>query len=162
MNIILEGPDATGKSTLANKLIDKYNMQYSHFPSADLETHLNALDSTNTVFDRFHIGELVYPEIYNREPKFKNSIDDANTIMNKIVHNGDLLIIFITSDISILKQRLIDRGEYEYLNEIEQQNLLFREYAWVFNAWEYEGYYIIDIAKENAYNELDNWIAAKK
>lgn len=160
MNIILEGPDATGKTTLAEKLAAYSAMITVHFPSATLEEHLDALYKGDTVFDRFHIGELVYPEIYGREPKL--TFDDANNkIMRAIVDNNDLLIIFITSDINILKERLIERGEYNYLEEIEQQNELFKKYAYIFSAWEYSNMYIIDIAEEGAYDKLWEWIRSR-
>lgn len=160
MNVIIEGPDACGKSTLAKKLVDKYNMHYVHFPSADLETHMNSLLADNTVFDRFHIGELVYPEIYDREPKF-NGLEDANKIMKRIVDNNDILIIFRTSDLSILNDRLIARGELDYLEEIDEQNKLFTIYSSVFDVWEYNNYYVIDIAEDDAYDKLDAWIDSR-
>ena len=155
-NIILEGPDATGKTTLAEKLKKYTGADIVHFPSATYEEHIDALYRGNTIFDRFHIGELVYPEIYGREPKL--DFDEANKIMRSIVDNNDILVVFITSDINILKDRLIERGEYEYLDEIEQQNELFMKYAWIFYAWEYKNMYVIDIAQPDAYDKLWSWL----
>ncbi|MBQ6631024.1 MAG: hypothetical protein IJH55_02680, partial [Romboutsia sp.] len=159
MNIILEGPDGIGKSTLAYYIVNKYGFEYNHFPSADYDTHINALYKDNTVFDRFHIGELVYPEIYSRVPKL--NFDEANKIMRAIVDNNDIFIIFITSDTSILKERLKERGELNYLDEIDQQNELFMKYAYIFQAWEYKNFYIVDIAKENAYDNLYTLVDSK-
>lgn len=160
MNIILEGPDAVGKTTFAELLRDNYNMEIVHFPSATCQEHLDALYKDNTIFDRFHIGELVYPEIYGREPKL--DFDEANSkIMRAIVDNNDILIIYITSDLEILIQRLIERGEYNYLDEIEQQNELFKKYAYIFSAWEYENMYVIDIAQEGAYDRLTEWVKSR-
>lgn len=160
MNIILEGPDAVGKTTFAELLRDNYNMEIVHFPSATCQEHLDALYKDNTIFDRFHIGELVYPEIYGREPKL--DFNEANSkIMRAIVDNNDILIIYITSDLEILRQRLIERGEYNYLDEIEQQNELFKKYAYIFSAWEYENMYVIDIAQEGAYDRLTEWVKSR-
>lgn len=160
MNIILEGPDAVGKTTFAELLRDNYNMEIVHFPSATCQEHLDALYKDNTIFDRFHIGELVYPEIYGREPKL--DFDEANSkIMRAIVDNNDILIFYITSDLEILRQRLIERGEYNYLDEIEQQNELFKKYAHIFSAWEYENMYVIDIAQEGAYDRLTEWVKSR-
>lgn len=160
MNIILEGPDAVGKTTFAELLRDNYNMEIVHFPSATCQEHLDALYKDNTIFDRFHIGELVYPEIYGREPKL--DFDEANSkIMRAIVDNNDILIFYITSDLEILRQRLIERGEYNYLDEIEQQNELFKKYAYIFSAWEYENMYVIDIAQEGAYDRLTEWVKSR-
>ena len=160
MNIILEGPDAVGKTTFAEFLRENFTMDIVHFPSATCQEHLDALYKDNTIFDRFHIGELVYPEIYGREPKL--DFDEANSkIMRAIVDNNDILIIYITSNLEILKQRLIERGEYNYLDEIEQQNKLFKKYAYVFSAWEYENMYVIDIAQEGAYDRLTEWVKSR-
>ena len=64
MQIIIEGPDATGKSTLAEKVFKKYNMkQIIHSTSKtrnDYYYHADLLDyCEDTVFERFHIGEVV-------------------------------------------------------------------------------------------------------
>ena len=67
MNVILEGLDAAGKTTLAEKLRDKFGMSILHSTSKtrnDFHYHIDLLDyRTNTVFDRFHVGEYVYPVI---------------------------------------------------------------------------------------------------
>lgn len=148
-----------GKTTLANKCVKWFDMEYEHFPSADLDAHMNSLLRDNVFFDRHFVGELVYPEIYGREPKM--TFDDSLKIMRRIVDNNDLFIFMITSDLSIVKERLIERGELNYLEEIDQQNELFTKYAYIFDAWEYENFYICDIAQPNAYDKLDEWIKSK-
>lgn len=160
MNIILEGPDATGKTTLAEKLRDKFGMNIHHSTSKtrnDLNYHMDLLDyRQNTVFDRFHLGEMVYPEIYDRRAKLNQGEID---IINKaIIDNNDMLIIFITSNMDIIKERLIERGEENYIPEMEQQNELFIKAANYCKQMNYKNFYIIDIAEENSYDNLDNWI----
>lgn len=123
MNVIIEGPDATGKTTLANKLKEKYGFGIMHLTSKtpnDLKFHMQLLERDNMVYDRFMCGEMVYPQIYGRAPKL--SIDEVCKIMQRIVDNNDILIIMYASDINTLKKRLIERGELEYLKEIEEQN----------------------------------------
>ena len=160
MNIILEGPDAIGKSTLAEKLKNKYGMSIVNSTSKtrnDFYYHIDLLDyRENTVFDRFHVGEMVYPEIYGRECKL--SLDDFISINKRIVDNHDMIIIFYTSDINILKERLIERGELNYLEEIEQQNKLFLKWASIIDVHDYKLFKLVDIAKDSAYDALDNWI----
>lgn len=162
MNVIIEGPDASGKTTLAKKIAAKYKMAYLHLDENtpnDCRYHLSLLKEKNTIYDRFHIDELVYPKIYNRPPKI--TFVEANTIFRKVRTNGDLFIILYSSDINILKERLISRGEIDYLDEIEQQNILFIKYALVYKERNYKNFIAVDIADPLAYKNLDLWITEK-
>ena len=162
MNIIIEGPDATGKSTLASKL-KKLGMKVINSTSKtrnDFAYHMDLLNyQDNTVFDRFHVGEMVYPEIYGRKGMLTS--DEFIKITTRITENNDLFIVFYTSDIEVLKQRLIERGELNYLKEIELQNKLFMKWIYVINAYDYKNFIAIDVAKPLAYEELDDWIASR-
>ena len=165
MNIIIEGPDATGKTTLTNKLIKKYNMKSTHLSSDtknDFDFHDKLLDKNNYVYDRFFMGELVYPKLYNRKPKL--TFNETLKLMNKIVENNDIFIVFYASDIKTLKNRIKERGgkELKYLDEIEEQNKLFMQFAWVFNAYEYDNFICIDISNEENYKYLDDFIEKRK
>lgn len=159
MNVIIEGPDATGKTTLAEKLQKKYNMGYEHLTSStpnDLKFHIDLLDKDNMVYDRFMCGELVYPEIYHREPKM--TFNEVCKVMNKIVDNNDIFIIMYASDINILKERLIERGEIKYLKEIEQQNNLFQHVIYALDAFEYKNFIAVDVSNLENYDKLDKFI----
>ena len=161
MNVIIEGPDATGKTTLTNKLVNKYNMTPMHLNSStpnDYDFHNKLLNKNNMVYDRFFMGELVYPQIYHRKPKL--TFNESLELMKKIVKNNDLFIVLFASDINTLKNRLIERGgdELKYLDEIEQQNELFMKMAWCFKVFEYENFICVDISDEKNYAILDNII----
>ena len=161
MNVILEGPEAVGKTTLAEKLRDKYKMTIHHSTSKtrnDLGYHLDLLDyRKDTVFDRFHVGETVYPVVYKRDPQIADN--EFEIIEKRIIDNNDMFIIFYTSDLSIVNERLTARGEDSFIPLMELQNDLFRDYADSFEKkYNYKNFYAIDIAKPNAYDELDKWI----
>ena len=159
-SIICSGMDAVGKSYLCEKLVKKYNLNVIHSTaktSNTLEYHLNLLDyHTNTFFDRFHTGEMVFPFIYNREPKITE--EEFNMITQRIIDNNDLYIIMYSSDFNIIKKRLDERGE-DTAWEIEEQAKRYKEIAeYVKNKFNYKNFYACDIAEENAYDKLDSWI----
>lgn len=159
MNIILESPDACGKTTLAEKLQKKYGMGYYHCTAKtpnDFKFHSDLLDKDNMVYDRFMCGEYVYPKIYNRPPKM--TLEEIVKIMQKIVDNNDMLIIMYASDLNTLKERLIARGELNYLKEIEEQNKLFQEIAHILEVFEYKNFVTVDVSKLENYEKLDNFI----
>ena len=160
MNVILEGLDAAGKTTLAEKLRDKYGMSILHSTAKtrnDLHYHIDLLDyRTNTAFDRFHIGEYVYPEVYHRP--YKLSKDDFAEIEKRIIDNNDILIVFVASDMEVINKRLIARGEEEYLKEMAEQNKYFMSYIKRFEKYNYKNFYVIDVAEKNCYKKLDDWI----
>ena len=160
MNVILEGLDAAGKTTLAEKLRDKYGMSILHSTAStrnDLAYHIDLLDyREKTVFDRFHVGEWVYPEVYGRPAKM--TLEDFKTVEKRIIDNNDMFIIFITSDMEIINNRLIERGEENYLKEMAAQNRWFKDYVKRFKQYNYKNFYVIDVAEEGCYDRLDKWI----
>lgn len=141
---------AVGKSTLANYLNDKYDLEIIHLSSETpntLEYHLDLLKQDNIVLDRANIGEIVYPLVYNRQSKmtWDEQIDFMNTCMDKDI----IYIIFYASDFNNLKERLYSRGDTEQvLENAEKINLAFRLLAEQFSTF-YSNVYALDISNES-------------
>lgn len=146
--IYIDGPDATGKSTLTSRYVDSYDSAFRHLDASDpndYEFHHNLIESPEmTVFDRFMISEVIYSTIYKRPCKL--NIDELWTLWNQIMMSQSLYIILYTSDMSILEERLKERGELDYLDEINQQNDLFKYWGRMLNSWGYENFHLLDIA----------------
>lgn len=165
MNVILSGPDSCGKTTLGEKLRDKYNMKIIHSTATTrntLEYHLDLLDyHDNTIFDRFSVGEMIFPKIYSRPAKLTE--EEFYITLRRVIDNNDIYIIFICSKLDILKQRLIARGENDYLDEIAAQCKLYKKVAndmtKFFEKYNYKNFYVIDVAKKGCYDKLDEWLA---
>ena len=66
--IILEGPDCSGKSTLAEKLSDRYNSRITHYTHHDrmgmLQHAVNGQTGVDEIVDRFHYSEIPYSLYY--------------------------------------------------------------------------------------------------
>jgi len=78
MIIILEGPDGSGKTTLANQLVLKYGLKYHHEGPPPLNpasatlyytTKLLMLSDSDVVIDRFAMGERVYGTIFRKNDR---------------------------------------------------------------------------------------------
>lgn len=88
-HIIIEGPDGAGKTQLARQLCHRHQMAYHHEgpPPTDgsLLHHYAALlmNATRpTVFDRLHVGELVYGPLLRGESQIKGY---ELELMNRLV-----------------------------------------------------------------------------
>lgn len=162
MNIILEGIDASGKSTLAQKLIDNYDfidiVHSGKDEATGIDYFIESIENKDKcIFDRFHLSEEVFPIIYKRIPRL--SFDEYEKINKYLINNDFYYIVFICSDMSIIEERLRERDELYYMKEMNAQNTLFSMYAEAFkNTYNYSNFYIIDIAECNAYHNLDRWL----
>lgn len=149
MKIILEGCDGTGKTTLAKLLADKYKLDICHCTQsdpADYEFYKQTARKDNVIWDRHTIGELIYPEVFDRKPKL--SPEDARLVIAYAREAGAKIFI-LTSDIEDIKRRLIDRGteDQRVLDKLEWINEQFLFYAEIFNLP------VIDTAKMT-FNEI--------
>ena len=129
--IIIEGCDGTGKTTLAKKLSNKYNLDICHCTSedpADYEFYKNTLRKRNVVWDRHFLGELIYPEVFNRRAQI--GIEDARLLVAYARESGVQLLV-LTESINELQRRLNYRGNEcdEVLKQLEYINNKFKEYA---------------------------------
>ena len=163
MNIIIEGIDGSGKTTLANKLVENYHLNNNIHLTAktenDFKFHMGLLiNNCRTVFDRFHFSEFnVFSPLYGRKTKLTH--EEWDLINKQIIENNDLFIVMVCSDMSIVDARLVERGELDYIPEVRQQNELFLKACDEFeNLYHYKNFYVCDIAVENAYDKLDAWI----
>lgn len=160
MNIILEGPDAAGKTLYADKFVEHGYTYYKCSPGSHAKvSNLNKeyfeklLEEDKMVFDRFCISELVFADLYEREKAI--TFEEANKILANAIIKDNKLIIFYASNIETLKERCIERGEFDYLEEIEKQNKMFANYAWVFAAYESENVIFIDVSKYNTIEDVN-------
>jgi len=109
--IIIEGPDCTGKTTIAKLLSERYSMPYYHFTKESSYTEylklLCSLDSLNAVVDRWAFSEYPYSLCMGR--KFAFSIKEWHNIV---------LLTLIQNPVTILcthKPEFSQYSESQYL-----------------------------------------------
>ena len=119
MIIVLEGSDCTGKSTLAQEFV-KRGFKYEHFgvpaPDEDLfKTYTDALLNAqgDVVFDRLHVGALVYAEIMRNSQGPMITVTELRLLNRLILGLGGAIVFCETYVDDILKLwRERQHGEY--------------------------------------------------
>lgn len=93
MIILLEGPDASGKTTLVRQEFIPRGFQYIHngvFPSPShaYEAYINQLKfltpNDNVIIDRMHISERIYGRIYHGECMNDDSYWHVDSMLEKL------------------------------------------------------------------------------
>lgn len=138
MLVVVEGPDCARKSTLAQLLVDELKLREPGRPISLLhatpptrhpldEWELPLLDfrpldarrrPRMLVCDRWHLGELVYPEVFNRSTRF-----DEPTFrhVELLLRSRGALLVVVTPEVDELRECLETRGDdYVGVDQIER------------------------------------------
>lgn len=131
MKVCIEGVDGSGKSTLAKLLCEKYGMDYIHCTSADpndYDNYYQLMRKANLCCDRLHLGEMVWPVIFDRPGHL--TWDQFYDLNSKAKEEG-VRILVCTADIDELKRRLKARGnELDVtLNNLARIDSMFKDLA---------------------------------
>lgn len=139
--IIVEGPDACGKSTLIHQLMEKYpNNCYIHNAvTNNIKTlHENTIDAAlvasqeHYVFiDRLHLSEKIYGNIFRDGESYDIDYFDKQ-ITNNIPTLKKILCI-VDKDISLSKHA--ERKEKEMFNDISNVWDMYNEIACNDSTW---------------------------
>ncbi|MGH9202177.1 MAG: hypothetical protein ACRD2A_13190 [Vicinamibacterales bacterium] len=119
MLVIIEGTDCTGKSTLAERLIDATGAHLIHRgPPIRHPLEEYVLDlfprEPRVVCDRWHLGELVWPTIYGRDSVY----DDAMfNYTEAFLRSRGALVVYCASTVSAIRKRLKARGDNTFRSE---------------------------------------------
>lgn len=120
MLIILEGPDGAGKSTLAREIADLIGqhaeVEIRH--AGPLTEHpLDAYEvplanyrpgTKHIICDRWHLGEAVYPQIFNRPTLWDGAIAEH---VNLFMQSRGACVILLDPKITELRLRYTVRGD---------------------------------------------------
>lgn len=111
MNIILEGCDGVGKSTLAEAIAHRIGADVVHltrYSPCDVKSCMSRIvSSVPYVMDRSYISELVYSKVFNRTCALSEA-DVTELRYNISLHN--VLEIILVCDKTELTRRLVARN----------------------------------------------------
>lgn len=131
-HIIVEGPNCCGKSYFIRTLLqqEKFkNYEVEHLSGSCPNTkdfHEMLLNyDRNMLFDRFFVGETIYPQLYNREPKmtYKEMIELCKT------HKDDIVIVFIDADYDFIIRAYKNKNEeFIYDDVVFEKEQFYQRY----------------------------------
>lgn len=110
MNIIIEGCDGVGKTTLVNKLKKYYgvdSIRLSYKDPTDFEFYDRIMEKSDCIFDRHFLSEIVYSKLFKRD----SVIDSENS--QKLLDKAQKLnipIFILDTDKRVILDRLLARG----------------------------------------------------
>lgn len=118
MLIVIEGPDKTGKTTLAKAISKSLGFRYVHFSkpkgrAADeyIDFLINLKD--DAVCDRFHLGEFVYSNIFGRECGI-NPLELVT--IERVMRLKQSILIHAVTNMKLANQRLVHSTENEIVD----------------------------------------------
>jgi hypothetical protein len=113
--VVIEGLDRTGKSTLAYQLSRETGARVTHFSKPAKEPVFEYTDplvdhthSSKQVFDRYHVGELVWPTIFGRPSTFGPA---QQTYVEMALQSRGAVIVKTSRDMDDLREHLIRDDE---------------------------------------------------
>lgn len=136
MKLIIEGCDGVGKTTLVKLLAEKYGLDVCHctqYDPADFAFYKQTARKENIIWDRHTIGELIYPQVFNRKQQI--SPEDARIVLSYARENGGKVFV-LTAPNHEIRKRLLARNvpeDSKILENIEMINEKFLFYAEAFN-----------------------------
>lgn len=138
--IIVEGCDASGKSTLINQLMEKYpNNCYIHNAVTDdiLSLHKNTIDAALTAsqyhyvfIDRLHLSEKIYGTIFRNGASY--DIDEFDNELNTFSNIKKILCV-VDKDTALSKHA--NRKNKEMFDDISRVWDMYNDIALNDTSW---------------------------
>lgn len=130
--LIVEGADATGKTTFCKRYASIYGARYLHAEAPEHNDWLDEyvlplLHDQPIICDRWHLGELVWPEAFNRNSLFNNWTEYERC--TRMLAELDAAIIVCTRPIDQIACTLDQRGEQDTFNTVAWAQARFTEIA---------------------------------
>lgn len=126
--IVIEGPNNVGKSTLIKaiqKMFPEYEVEHVTEKCPNTYSFYNSLLSTEEpmIFDRLHLGEMVYPGLFERESNLTGK-EFEELCRN---HGNHTLIVLLDADYDFIIRACENKNEYFDFPLVEEEKFRFYE-----------------------------------
>lgn len=132
MRIFLDGCDGAGKSTLAKYLSERFNLDIFSLTKNSEKSekrYIELLSIDNVIHDRTFLSEVVYPPVFGRDIWLT---DDAIVELFGHYCKKDDLFIICTAPDEVIRQRIINRHEFEYQEIVDNIAYINSKYKDIF------------------------------
>jgi thymidylate kinase len=156
--VILEGPDGCGKTTLANRLAERFGMRIHHEgpPPKDvnlLEHYGRLLDEArgkNVVFDRLALGERIYGPILRGEDRIG---EVGWRLMRRLIDATQAIhvLVIVPFPIAFANWQANHRNELFHKQEIFRR--VYERYAQL-QQHERDHHVVVDFTRPSTYDAL--------
>ncbi len=130
MKIVIEGPNNVGKSTLIAAIkstVEFKDFEIEHVDSKcpnDYKFHEDLLKSSqNMIFDRFYIGETIYPELYGRDSKMTQ--EQLLKICKDF--NNETYIVVVDADYGFIARAYANKNEEIDWDFVTKEKTMFEQ-----------------------------------
>lgn len=135
MITILEGVDGTGKSSHAAWLAREQNARiihagvptHSHWFDEYIKPIVDAEEEQNLILDRWHMGEMIWPTIFDRPSIFKRP--ESFKLCNAMIEELGARLILVYRDIDAISTTLMLRGEQDQIENVIKAQSMFLDLA---------------------------------
>lgn len=124
--VFIEGVDNTGKTTLANKLAEAFELEYKHNskPQTDdpFQEYHDMIDGIrkSTVIDRAYLSEYVYSKLWRGGCKITAKQFEELDLQCQLKFRN-VILIHATAPIDVIKERCVrEKEELLKLDQVQQ------------------------------------------
>jgi len=150
-HVIIEGPDGAGKTKLAELICSKTGLKYHHegppptnLPPVIHYARLLEHATESTVFDRLHLGELVYG------PLLRGTVNDPNdlTLMRRLIQaRGHYVVVCLPPWETCLEN---NRQKEEFIKDEDTLRQAYEAWSFVVNQPEVSVNQILDYTDKDS------------
>lgn len=117
MRIALDGCDGVGKSTIAEKLANKFGCNITRLTNGgdrSLNAYIQFLNCENVVHDRTFMTEQIYPKYFNKDCSLSSQELIA---LYYFIGMMNIKVFILTASIETIQERVNSRGD-EFIDDL--------------------------------------------